>query len=55
MNDALTKADVPHILIDPLAEKNLQMPHCFVASERVDEVARDAFERMMEFVKNRIE
>jgi acetyl esterase/lipase len=55
MNDALTKADVPHILIDPLAEKNLQMPHCFVASERVDEVARDAFERMMEFVKSRIE
>jgi acetyl esterase/lipase len=52
MDAALTEAGVTHVLIDPLAERDLQMPHCFVASERVDDVARDAFERMIEFLKN---
>ena len=55
MNDALTQADVTHELIDPLAERNLQMPHCFVASERVDDVARDAFDRMMLFIKTQVQ
>ena len=55
MDIAMTEAGVTHILIDPLAERGLQMAHCFVASERVDDVARDAFERMMEFLKNQIE
>ena len=54
MDIALTEAGVTHTLIDPLEERGLQMPHCFVASERVDDVARDAFERMIEFVKNQI-
>lgn len=43
MDAALTEAGVAHELVDPLAERCLEMPHCFVASERVDEVARDAF------------
>ncbi|MST72477.1 hypothetical protein [Olsenella porci] len=34
----------------PLAERGLKMPHCFVASERTDKVARDAFERMLAFL-----
>ena len=51
MNDALSKANVTHVLIDPLAERNLSMPHCFVASERIDAVAKDAFGRMMVFIK----
>ena len=55
MDVALTEAGVTHVLIDPLAERDLQMPHCFVASERVDDVARDAFERMIEFLKSRID
>lgn len=55
MNDALTQADVTHELIDPLAERNLRMPHCFVASERVDDVARDAFDRMMLFIKTQVQ
>ncbi len=55
MNDALIKADVPHELIDPLAERNLRMPHCFVASERADAVAKDAFDRMMLFILNETE
>ena len=54
MDIALTEAGVTHTLIDPLEERGLQMPHCFVASERVDDVARDAYERMIEFVKNQI-
>lgn len=52
MDEALTKAGVVHELIDPLAERNMEMQHCFVASERVDDVSRDAFDRMIEFVKD---
>ena len=55
MHDALTEADVSHEWIDPLAERNLQMPHCFVASERIDAVAKDAFDRMMSFIKQQVE
>lgn len=54
MDAALKESEVQHILIDPLAEQGLEMPHCFVASERVDDVARDAFERMIEFIKNKL-
>lgn len=55
MDAALTEAEVTHALIDPLAERGLQMAHCFVASERADDVARNAFERMSEFLKYQIE
>ncbi len=55
MHDALTEANVSHEWIDPLAELNLQMPHCFVASERIDAVAKDAFDRMMSFIKQHVE
>lgn len=50
MDAALSEAGVTHELIDPLAERGLEMPHCFVAAERSDEVARDAFERMLAFL-----
>jgi acetyl esterase/lipase len=50
MDAALTKSGVVHELIDPLAERGLKMPHCFVASERTDKVARDVFERMLAFL-----
>lgn len=50
MDAALTEAGVVHELVDPLAERGLKMPHCFVANERTDEVARDAFERMLAFL-----
>ena len=55
MDAALTSAGVEHDLVDPLAERNLQMQHCFVASERVNEVAKDAFDRMMYFIKQRVQ
>ena len=54
MNAALTSASVEHALIDPLAERNLQMQHCFVASERENEVAKDAFDRMIYFIKQKV-
>lgn len=53
MDAALSEAGVTHELIDPLAERGLEMPHCFVGSERTDEVARDAFERMLAFLADR--
>lgn len=55
MDAALTSANVEHALVDPLAERNFQMQHCFVASERVNEVAKDAFDRMMYFIKQRVQ
>ncbi len=54
MDAALTGASVAHALIDPLAERNLQMQHCFVASERENEVAKDAFDRMIYFIKQKV-
>ena len=53
MHDALIEANVPHELIDPRTERNLRMPHCFVASEHGDAVAKDAFDRMMVFISNK--
>ena len=52
MDKALTEAGVVHELIDPLAERNMEMQHCFVASERVNDVARDAYNRMIAFIKS---
>ena len=55
MDSALTSANAEHALVDPLAERNLQMQHCFVASERENDVAKDAFDRMMIFLKQRVQ
>ena len=55
MDAALIEAKVNHALVDPLAEHNLQMQHCFVALERVNEVAKDAFDRMITFIKQRVQ
>ena len=52
MDAALTDASVRHELVDPLAERGIEKQHCFVASERVDEVAKDAFGRMIAFIKS---
>ena len=52
MDAVLTDASVGHELVDPLAERGIEKPHCFVASERVDEVAKEAFDRMIDFIKS---
>ena len=53
LHDALEAVGVEHILIDPLAERGIQMQHCFVASERTDEIAKDAYDRMILFIQER--
>lgn len=53
MDEALRKVGVVHELIDPLAERNMEMQHCFVGLERVDDVAKDAFDRMIGFLKSK--
>lgn len=53
MAEKLKEAEVEHILVDPLAEYGEVKPHCFVANERVDEIAKDAFDRMMAFINNK--
>lgn len=48
----LNMKQVRYHLVDPLAEQGLVKPHCFVAKERVDDVSRDAYERMMSFIQS---
>ena len=53
MAEKLKEVEVEHILVDPLAEHGEEKPHCFVANERVDEIAKEAFDRMMAFINNK--
>ena len=55
MSEKLKEADVEHILVDPLAEHGEVKPHCFVANERVDPVATEAFNRLTAFLKEKTE
>ena len=55
LDKALSDAGVDHELVDPLMERNMVMQHCFVGLERVDDVARDAFDRMIRFIKSKVE
>ena len=47
----LKEMNVEHELIDPLAERGKVMQHCFVANERADEISKDAYDRMIKFIK----
>ena len=53
MHEELQRLGCEHILIDPYAERGETKQHCFVASERVDPVAKDAFDRMMAFINGK--
>lgn len=53
MSEKLKEVEVEHILVDPLAEHGEEKPHCFVANERVDPVAAEAFSRLTEFLKEK--
>ncbi len=55
MSSKLKENNVEHELIDPLAERGKEMQHCFVANERVDEISKDAYDRMIKFVKEQID
>ena len=54
MHDQLDAVDVENVLIDPLAEKGEEKQHCFVAAERVDATAKEAFDRLITFVDGKI-
>lgn len=54
MSSKLKEVNIEHELIDPLAEKGVQKPHCFVANERVDEISKNAYDRMIKFIKEKI-
>ncbi len=53
MSSTLKENNVNHELIDPLAERGIEKPHCFVANERVDEISKDAYDRMVKFIKEK--
>lgn len=55
MSSKLKEKNVEHELVDPLAERGIEKQHCFVANERVDEISKDAYDRMIEFVKKQID
>ena len=55
MSSKLKEMNVEHELIDPLAERGIEKQHCFVANERVDEISKDAYDRMIKFVKEQID
>lgn len=53
MAEKLESVGAQYILVDPFAENGIQQPHCFVASERVDSVAAEAFKKLTDFLKEK--
>lgn len=53
MSQKLKETGVEHILVDPFTEHGEIKPHCFVANERNDSVAAEAFRRLTEFLKEK--
>lgn len=53
MAEQLKATGVEHVLIDPLEEHGEVKPHCFVANERIDPVAAEAFGRLTAFLKEK--
>ena len=53
MHNELKKLGCEHIHIDPYIEHGLVKPHCFVSAERVDPIAKEAFDRMISFLNKK--
>jgi hypothetical protein len=53
MHEQLDAVTVENVLIDPLAERGEEKQHCFVAAERVDATAKEAFDRVIAFIDNK--
>ena len=51
MHDKLDELGVRNELVDPYSEKGEEKPHCFVANERNDATAKDAFDRLVTFLE----
>ena len=54
MAEKLETVGAHYVLVDPFAENGIAQPHCFVAAERVDPVAAEAFKNLTGFLKERI-
>ena len=52
MHEKLNALGVRNELVDPYAEKGEEKNHCFVANERNDATAKDAFDRMLAFLES---
>lgn len=50
MSDTLNQCNVENLLLDPLNETGVQQPHCYLALERSDPVAKNSFEQMIAFL-----
>lgn len=55
MHERLEGLGVEHLLIDPYTEYGTQKPHCFMASERSDPIAKEAFDRTVAFLAQKTE
>ncbi|MGN0465857.1 MAG: alpha/beta hydrolase [Lachnospiraceae bacterium] len=55
MAEKLKATGAEYILVDPLTEYGEVKPHCFVANERIDSIAKEAFERLNVFLKEKTE
>lgn len=53
MHEELDKLGCEHLHIDPYIEHGLIKPHCFVSAERVDPIAKEAFDRMIEYLNEK--
>ncbi len=53
MGEKLQEIGAEYILVDPLAEHGEAKPHCFVANERNDSIAKEAFDRLTAFLKEK--
>lgn len=53
MSEKLKEVGVAHVLVDPLAEYGEVKPHCFVANERIDPIATEAFGRLTAFLEEK--
>ena len=54
MHDKLDELCVKNKLIDPYAENGETKPHCFVSNERTDPTSKDAFDRLVAFLKEQV-
>lgn len=55
LHDKLQECGCEDIIIDPYTEYGEVKPHCFVASERTDPIAKEAFDRLVTFLNEKTE
>ena len=55
MHEHLDELNVINELVDPYAENGEIKPHCFIANERVDPIAKNAFDSLISFLNSKIE